>query len=100
MWIFQAPYNAIKRWKCKWFTQLMGIIQNQVLWPAIKAVGDAGKNYIQSKIEEAAQRDDIDNLDKLKWVFEECRKRFTVALISDDLLANLIQNLYSVWKRT
>jgi len=75
----------------------MGILQNQVIWPAIQAVGDAGKMYIIMKIEEAALKD-IPGPDKMKFVFNAAREKFTVDNISDDFLTNLIQNLYSTWK--
>ena len=97
MWIFQAPYNALVRWKCRWFCDLMGWIQINVVWPAMKAVGEAGKELIIEAIKEAAEMD-ISNEDKFKYVFDKCRASFTVKIISDNLLDTMIQILFSMLK--
>ena len=98
MSIFQRAANAIKRFKCRWFCDFMGILQSQVIWPAIQAIGEAGKNFIIAKISEAANKPGKTGTQKFEYVFNEVRKRFTVDTIKDDALRNLIQNLYSYCK--
>ena len=97
MWIFQAPYNALKRWKWRWFCDFMEIIQNQILWPALKAIGEAGKDYVLWSIGEARNRG-LKDREAFQFVFDNLRNRYTVATISDDFLSNVIQNLYSANK--
>lgn len=97
MWIFQKPYDAIDRFKCRWFCSLMGMLQKNVLWPALKSIGEAGKSHILMKIEEAAKAN-MSGKQKFAFVFNATRERFDVDEISDDWLNNVIANLYSNWK--
>ena len=94
---FQTPYNALLRWKCRWFCDLMGWIQMNVIWPSMQAVGQAGKDFIIQQIKDVAEMD-ISNEDKFKYVFDKCRAAFTIKIISDNLLDTMIQILFSMLK--
>ena len=100
MWIFQAPYNAIKRFKCRWFVDLMEIIQNKILWPALQIVGEAGKEFIMFKIKEAAEQDNLSGAEKFEYVFKACEGYFTGINISNHLLRTIIQLLYATFKES
>lgn len=97
MWIFQAPYDAIKRWQARWFCEFMGWVQNSVLWPALKAIGKAGLAYLEETIKEAANIPGTGNA-KFKYVFEKMREKFTFEIISDDFLTAIINLIYSQLK--
>lgn len=90
-------YNVIKNFRWAWWTKFMGILQDEVLIPALKSIGTAGKNFIIMKIEEAALTD-MSSTDKFAFVYNATREKFDAKTISDDLLTNVVQNLYSTWK--
>lgn len=100
MWIFQAPMDALRRWKWRWFSTFMGIIQNEIIWPAMVALGEAGKNYAITLMKEAANETSLDGPAKFEFVFKAMRKRYTVDAIKDDALRNVLANIFSYVKNT
>jgi hypothetical protein len=90
---FQVPYDAIKRWKCRWLCDFLGYIQKKILAPALMAVGQAGLSYIRMKIEEQSKLD-LPGREKFENVFKACKLHFRYQNIEDDVLDGLIQNAY------
>lgn len=95
--IFQVVYAKIRYFKWPWLTKFLGIVQNNILIPAAKAVGIAGINYIKMKILEEATKDNPGSA-KFSNVYNACRKEFTTENIGNDFLTNLIQNTVSEMK--
>jgi len=95
--VFQKASNAIRKWKWSWLTHFLGIVESQILIPAALAIGEAGKNYIVSMILQEAKKD-IAGQEKLKNVYDTCRKKFSIEEISNDFLAAFIQNTVSALK--
>ena len=98
--VFQKAYDAIRGYKCRWFNDLMEVLQNKVLWPALQIVGQTGKDFIVAKIKEAATNEGMSGEEKFRFVFDEFRREFTYITISNYLLQTIIQLLYATFKET
>jgi hypothetical protein len=97
MKFFQVPYDAIKRWKCRWLCDFLGYVQKEILAPALMAVGEAGLAYIKIKIREQANLD-ISSTEKFENVFNACRDRVNFKDIRNNVLDAIIQNAYTEMK--
>ena len=95
--IFQKIANAIHNWQWPWLTRFLKIVEVEILIPALMAIGEAGKNYIISMILQEAKKS-ISGPEKFRNVYDACRLKFSVKIIGNDLLTNLIQNTVSALK--
>jgi len=81
-----------------WAKRFLWILQEVVIIPTLKVVGEVAIDFIKETIYEQANLD-ISGKEKFNNVFVAFRSEFTSINITDHLLDTLIQTIYSTMKK-
>ena len=96
--IFQAVYNWFKNLKTpKWLVDLLQFIQDTILIPSLKMIGEQALNDLRVLIVEAA-KEDWTGREKFEWVRERWLKAWSFENITDHAINLVIEHIVSEMK--
>ena len=82
-----------------WLWRLLNIFNDKIIIPALKQIGEDGKDFLIQQIRLQAQNNDIEGLQKLKNVANAFKKEYSYKNVANNLLTGIIALLYSNLKK-